>query len=330
MDKTEPLPMKCLDQPDDPDCRQLKQVIVPRSTLFTSAARKWPTAAPIATQEPTRDDCYGNMLDGRFCSSEQPTISEEPTVASMPKTELPVASLKSAPRGSKMAPTRAPTQAPRDKYVSAGTVEKHRGESPTTNTEGGRYVFRPTTLTIFSDHGAKITHHPTPPTSIPQRGDGNTTLIPTASPKLQFAAPAVITRKPKATPQPSILPSTQKEDFESAGSADSWTGGSLSKREDGSQFLGLLGQGNSEIYQEFEIPLSANEEDPKEANSVTVQFSLYLLDKWTPPDKVFVVVNGISVDLGELESTSTGSRSGEAGHYLGEHPPKAWHQHHEE
>ncbi|CAB9501812.1 hypothetical protein SEMRO_119_G058040.1 [Seminavis robusta] len=54
-----------------------------------------------------------------------------------------------------------------------------------------------------------------------------------------------------------------EEDFESAGSADSWTGGSLSKREDGSQFLGLLGQGNSEIDQEFEIPLSANEEDPK-------------------------------------------------------------------
>ncbi|CAB9501811.1 expressed unknown protein [Seminavis robusta] len=133
-----------------------------------------------------------------------------------------------------------------------------------------------------------------------------------------FEAPAAVTRRPSwPTPgnklcYPEVV--IVEEDFESDGSVDSWTGGSVSRREDGSQFLGLLGQGNSQIYQEFEIPLSANEEDPTEANSVTIQFSLYMLDKWTPPDKVFVVVNGISVDLGELESTSTGEpASGEAG-----------------
>jgi hypothetical protein len=47
------------------------------------------TSEGLATQEPTRDDCYGNMLDGRFCTSEQPTISEEPTVVMEPTHEIP-------------------------------------------------------------------------------------------------------------------------------------------------------------------------------------------------------------------------------------------------
>ena len=44
---------------------------------------------PLATQEPTRDDCYGNMLDGRFCTSEMPSISEEPTVNPDAEEDIP-------------------------------------------------------------------------------------------------------------------------------------------------------------------------------------------------------------------------------------------------
>jgi len=45
----------------------------------------------LATQEPTRDDCYGNMLDGRFCTSEMPSISEEPTVSTPQDEDIPSA-----------------------------------------------------------------------------------------------------------------------------------------------------------------------------------------------------------------------------------------------
>ncbi|CAB9501807.1 expressed unknown protein [Seminavis robusta] len=427
----ETLPTKCLDNPEDPDCRLLDQVNVHRSTLFTSAGRKWPTAAPIATQEPTRDDCYGNMLDGRFCSSEQPTISEEPTIIQQPKTELPVAGLSSAPgyRKEPLKPslslpphpeptrhepynnygdiTRPPkpgrpipphynatanfTKEPTTKFSESVNITKVSTPVPGARdkgnvTRGTQPVSGPTPIPVLSyDIHGEVTRRPTAqktptiqptiefggPASIP-RGTDETPTVQPGTPSVQptaprptqidesIQAPASITRSPTVEPgKPSISPTTGQptfvetfeapaavtrrpswpipqpklcypevviveEDFEGAGSANSWTGGSLSRREDGSQFLGLLGQGNSEIYQEFEIPLSANEEDPTEANSVTVQFSLYLLDKWTPPDKVFVVVNGISVDLGELESTSTGEpAAGEAGGITWESiPPK--------
>jgi len=92
------LPTKCLDNPDDPECRQLEgegeggkvlyegSVVayvsrVPTASTPTGVTLKHKTSTtPLATVEPTKDDCYGNMRDGRFCTSEQPTVSEEPTM----------------------------------------------------------------------------------------------------------------------------------------------------------------------------------------------------------------------------------------------------------
>ena len=92
---------KCLDDPTDPDCVRLLQddgrrkaeeraaaSVAPKSTNYVT---QMPTGVNegLATQEPTRDDCYGNMLDGRFCTSEMPSISEEPTVIPEPSEDIP-------------------------------------------------------------------------------------------------------------------------------------------------------------------------------------------------------------------------------------------------
>jgi hypothetical protein len=91
---------KCLDDPTDPDCVRLLQddeedepdaagSVAPRSTNYVTSMPTG-TSEGLATQEPTRDDCYGNMLDGRFCTSEMPSISEEPTVVPEPSADIPM------------------------------------------------------------------------------------------------------------------------------------------------------------------------------------------------------------------------------------------------
>jgi hypothetical protein len=93
---------KCLDDPTDPDCvRLLQDDEAPADDASGSGSggpptpTRYVTSMPtgtsegLATQEPTRDDCYGNMLDGRFCTSEMPSVSEEPTVVPEPVEEIP-------------------------------------------------------------------------------------------------------------------------------------------------------------------------------------------------------------------------------------------------
>lgn len=89
---------KCLDNPSDPDCVRLLQddsvaagQTTPQRRTQTTFTTSMPTGTSegLATQEPTRDDCYGNMLDGRFCTSEMPSISEEPTVIAQPGSSIP-------------------------------------------------------------------------------------------------------------------------------------------------------------------------------------------------------------------------------------------------
>jgi len=102
--------IKCLDDPEDPDCLRLLQdpsfeakgsgsvaprgssggvgEAAPRSTTYVTQMPTG-TSEGLATQEPTRDDCYGNMLDGRFCTSEMPSVSDSPTTVPMPTQEIP-------------------------------------------------------------------------------------------------------------------------------------------------------------------------------------------------------------------------------------------------
>lgn len=92
---------KCLDNPDDPECIRLLQDGPGNSGSHTSQggansqSTNYVTTMPtgtnenLATQEPTRDDCYGNMLDGRFCTSEMPSVSEEPSLIPKPTRFIP-------------------------------------------------------------------------------------------------------------------------------------------------------------------------------------------------------------------------------------------------
>ena len=41
------------------------------------------------------------------------------------------------------------------------------------------------------------------------------------------------------------------------------------------------------------------------ADSVTIEFTLYQIDEWTPEDKFSVVINGVTIDLGEMVQNST-------------------------
>lgn len=102
--------IKCLDDPEHPDCVRLLQdtsasgrgEVAPRPTdsagrgevanrQSTNYVTQMPTGTSegLATQEPTRDDCYGNMLDGRFCTSEMPSVSDSPTNVPTTTEEIP-------------------------------------------------------------------------------------------------------------------------------------------------------------------------------------------------------------------------------------------------
>jgi len=84
---------KCLENPADPDCRQLDEdeeeagdVAAPASApasflgRFLESDGGFP-AQVIKTEAPTKNDCYGLMLDPRFCASSMPSASFEPTKA---------------------------------------------------------------------------------------------------------------------------------------------------------------------------------------------------------------------------------------------------------
>ncbi|CAB9512134.1 expressed unknown protein (Partial), partial [Seminavis robusta] len=106
----------------------------------------------------------------------------------------------------------------------------------------------------------------------------------------------------------------EEEDFEDNESSDSWVGGTLYDSEVGSQLLGLLGQGNSEVSKEFDIPLLSDGSQPTEASSVTVEFTLYQVGDWSPTDSVFVQVNDVRIELGDMDDGSDSEPdSGEEG-----------------
>jgi len=104
------IPSKCLEDPDDPDCGDLRQLLTNEgfpgmnslafNPFATGAGDKFggggaPTTTsfvsdyPVesqATQGPTKDWCYGNMKkyhknspNGKYCISEMPSVSLEPS-----------------------------------------------------------------------------------------------------------------------------------------------------------------------------------------------------------------------------------------------------------
>ena len=86
---------RCLDDPDDPACKELQGNSQPlRQVIVTSptSARGLNVRPPgLATESPTKDDCYGHMWDERFCASSQPSLSISPSYSgSNPPTLPPV------------------------------------------------------------------------------------------------------------------------------------------------------------------------------------------------------------------------------------------------
>ena len=96
------------------------------------------------------------------------------------------------------------------------------------------------------------------------------------------------------------------EDFEGASStvAAEWSAGSTTDAVGFSEFLGRLGSGSEVMSQAITVPRSSGP-DKMVADQVTIEFSVYQIDQWTAGDKFYVEVNGISIDIGEMETTST-------------------------
>jgi hypothetical protein len=81
------LPSKCIEDPDDPECRYLRELQITKQARKTSRpapspkSSQRPNGAPItfvtdfpvgslATDAPTKDMCYGNMAKNpKFCNS---------------------------------------------------------------------------------------------------------------------------------------------------------------------------------------------------------------------------------------------------------------------
>lgn len=87
---------KCLENPDDPDCVRLEEekseggdALAPVQAPASAPAaflggRFLETQFPanvVQTEAPTKNDCYGQMIDPRFCKSSMPSVSLEPTKA---------------------------------------------------------------------------------------------------------------------------------------------------------------------------------------------------------------------------------------------------------
>ena len=99
----------------------------------------------------------------------------------------------------------------------------------------------------------------------------------------------------------------EDEDFDDAGStaAAAWTSGTITSGPAAfSAFLGKLGSGVTEMSKTIAIPRSSGP-DQLVADTVSVHFALYQIDDWAPVDKFYVEINSVSIDLGEMDSSST-------------------------
>ena len=118
----------------------------------------------------------------------------------------------------------------------------------------------------------------------------------------------MILGSPSSSPTLACVPEVvlEDEDFEGAASAVAaeWASGSTTDAGGFSEFLGRLGRGSEEMSKTITIPRSSGP-DEMEADRVTIEFALYQIDDWTPVDKFFVEINGVVIDLGEMDSMST-------------------------
>lgn len=192
------IPSICLESPDDPICDKLHQVyylpeyytqseVTPRRDPRPAAAPAGvPTIHYMATPSPSRDLCYGNMAlfqHGKFCHSEMPSVSMEPSEQPTQFQGLPEedssSSLSDAPSDApNAAPTIPPTQIPSESPSRAPTVP-------------------PTTRIPSEQPSAAPSHGPShPPSESPSAS-------PSSIPLLVLLSPAPTTVRPSESPSAS-------------------------------------------------------------------------------------------------------------------------------
>ena len=173
-----PLASKCLEDPDDPDCREGnfhgRELYYSNSHYYerpkTSTGEIY--VEYRATQAPTKDQCYGNMakyMHGKFCHSEMPSVSLEPS-------EQPT-------------------------YFADGPDGDRTSEPETTdNPSDGPTVDPPGVPTIA------VTSIPTTVPSV--RPPSNTRPSPSSSPMIITPVPSSSLTTPRPTPaKPTLIPS---------------------------------------------------------------------------------------------------------------------------
>ncbi|GAX26865.1 hypothetical protein FisN_9Lu164 [Fistulifera solaris] len=90
----------------------------------------------VATEAPTRDDCYGNMFDGRFCASSMPSVTEEPTkehnvIPSRGKLKKPTPSESGTDSGGAEIPSQGDSNADHgEALVPPGHLDKDNSKVP--------------------------------------------------------------------------------------------------------------------------------------------------------------------------------------------------------
>ena len=119
---------------------------------------------------------------------------------------------------------------------------------------------------------------------------------------------------PTAAPTMACVPEVvlEEEDFEGSAStvASEWASGSTADDPGFSEFLGPLGMGSEEMSKTITVPRGYGPV-AMEADRVTIEFVLYQIDDWTPDDDKFSVeINGVVIDLGEMDSTSDSTAIG--------------------
>ena len=226
---------------------------------------------PCATPGPTAAPSTGSPTVTPGSPSASPTTGS-PTTGS-PTTGSPTTGSPTVTPGS---PSASPTSA-------APTTGAPTTGAPTTGSP---------TVTPGSPSGSPTTASPT-------------TSSPTVTPGSPSAAPTVATPAPTMGCVPEVV--IEDEDFQGAGSTveTEWTSGSTTDEPGFTEFLGRLGEGSEETSRTIPVPRASGPDEEMMADSVTIEFTLYQIDEWTPEDKFSVVINGVTIDLGEMVQNST-------------------------
>ena len=274
------------------DKKHLVKIIIPASVFPDEKIRlgfRAVTTQPIESESAGVDDLVIAAYYDCAKAPSSPSVATAvptivPTAVPMSATSVPTAVPTDAPTGAlKIVTTAVPTTAPTDVPTAVPTTAP-------TDVPTAVPTTAPTDVPTAAPTIAPTDAPTAAPTSAP-------TSVPTASPT---------TADPTMAPTLACMPEVilESENFEVSGSEAAWSSGSTSNAPGFSQFLGRLGIGKEEMTKSFSVPPGLGPEQ-MEADMVSIEFSVYQIDDWTPTDQFLVKINGIVIDIGEMSSTST-------------------------